>query len=118
MGEKPYLWNCETSNGNPRNDVGFEKSEAVIGCPLENGEEELQPQNQPSKPRLVLELMEWVVGEEDLGEAVAELLRGGLRRREADPVHLLRRHLHYDCSFEARRRRRFGVGKILNPVRV
>lgn len=92
-----YLRNREACNGNPRNDVGFEEGEAVIGGPLENGEEKLQPQNQPSEPRLVLELMERVVGEEDLGEAVAEFLRCGFRRRKADCVHLLRRrHLHCD----------------------
>lgn len=114
-----YLGNREASNGDPGNDVGFEEGEAVIGGPLENGEEKLEPQNQPSQPRLVLELVEGVVGEEDLGEAVAELLRGGFRRREADSVHLLRRrHLHYYWGFEARRRRRFGVWEVVDPVRV
>lgn len=115
-----YLRNCKTRNRKARNNIRFQKLQAIIRRPLKNGEEKLEPQNQLPEPRLVLKPMKRIVGEEDLREAVPEFLHGGPTRRKAHSVHLQRRrrrrrnsHCIRSSGFQAR-----SWGKMLNSVRV
>ena len=61
-----YLRNSKASNGESRNNIRTKESQAVIGTPLKNREEELKGKDNFHKPCLVLEPVERVVREKDL----------------------------------------------------
>ena len=72
-----YLWDCQACNSESRDEIRPQKPEVVIRSPLENGEEELKPQNQLVKPSLVLELMKWIIREKCLRKLMHKFLKSG-----------------------------------------
>lgn len=81
------LWDGEAGNGETRNDIRPQEFETVIRPPLEDGEEKLKTQKQFLEPRLVLESVEWIIREEDLGQPVSEFLKSGFVGWQTDFVH-------------------------------
>lgn len=71
-----YLRNSETGNGETGDDIGPEELEIVFRCPLENGEEELDSEEQFPGPLLVLESIKRVIREKDFRQLVFEFLCG------------------------------------------
>nr|GMD81742.1 Os06g0143750 [Ipomoea batatas] len=71
----------EAGDGDSGDDVGLEGLESVARGPLEYGDEVLHPQHQFPGERLVLELPEWVVGEEGFFHCGFHHLVERLRRR-------------------------------------
>lgn len=81
-----YLRDRQASNGEAGDDVGLEEGETVSGAPLEDGEEVLEGQSQLPEGGLSSELVEGVVGEEDLSQAVPQGLEEAPRRRRGNPA--------------------------------
>nr|GLL43677.1 Os06g0143750 [Ipomoea trifida] len=71
----------EAGDGDSGDHVGLEGLESVARGPLEYGDEVLHPQHQFPGERLVLELPEWVVGEEGFFHGGFHHLVERLRRR-------------------------------------
>ncbi|BAS96116.1 Os06g0143750, partial [Oryza sativa Japonica Group] len=96
----------EAGNGEAGDDVGAEEAEAVVGAPMEDGEEVLQREHQPPRGRLVLELVERVVGEEHLRQPLPQRLRRRPPLRHRHLVQLRRRRRRHRRRLAPRRRRR------------
>lgn len=96
----------EAGNGEAGDDVGAEEAEAVVGAPMEDGEEVLQREHQPPRGRLVLELVERVVGEEHLRQPLPQRLRRRPPLRHRHLVQLHRRRRRHRRRLAPRRRRR------------
>ena len=111
-----YLGDGEAGNGEAGDGVGAEEAEAVVGAPVEDGEEVLQREHELPGQGLVLELVQGVVGEEDLRQPLPQRARRGpaLRRR-----HLvqLRHHARAPLVRWRWRRRRPG-GPVLRRLHV
>lgn len=107
-----YLWDGEAGNGEPGDGVGAEEAEAVLGSPVEDGEEVLQGEDELLARRLVLEAVQRVVGEEDLRQPLPQRLarRPPLRRRHLVPLNPHRRHV--DRPVVLRRRRHVHLGVV------
>jgi hypothetical protein len=86
--EPTHLGYGEAGNGEPGDDVGAEEPRAVLRPPLEDGEEVVQRQHQPPRRRLVLELVQRVVGEEHLRQALPQRLGRRARLRQRHLVQL------------------------------
>lgn len=86
----------EAGYGDAGNEVGLQELEGVARTPFENGKKVLKSQYDFPRSRLVLELTEWIVGEECLFQRRLERFRERLRRwnlNTVDALHPRRRVL-------------------------
>lgn len=83
---------CQTRNGDARDGVGLEEAEGVAGPPREYRKDVLQRQDEALEERLVLELAEGVVREEELTQPLLQALEGRAFGRHGGPVDFRKGH--------------------------
>lgn len=86
-----YLWDGQACNGDAWDSIRLEEGEAVARPPLEDRKDVLERQNKLPDERFVLELVERVIGEEELTQPLPEGLKGGGFRWHRDLVDFQRR---------------------------